>query len=327
MNLALQFRPQEFEDLIGQKEVKQVLQNQVNKKQIKQGYLFCGPAGTGKTTTARIIAKKVNNNKVSASSLIEIDGASNNGVDNIRNLIEDAKFKPMDSPFKVYIIDEAHMLSKGAFNALLKILEEPPKHVIFILATTEPNKIIPTILSRLQRFDFKPVNTKEITEHLEKICEQQNVKHDTKSLEYIAKISNGGVRDSILTMETCISYGDLEISKVRQVLGVVDSKLITNFVLASIENNTKVKLEIYSTIRGESYSLFDFVEQLSTFIVDLCAYTFSNKLYSLSQEDVTMFEEVEYSKLIEVRDSIMDFYNSNYYRTDVDKLFKAWCLE
>ena len=158
-SLALKYRPQTFDDVVCQDSVMRVLSSQIEFKDFKQSYLFCGGAGTGKTTTARIFGKEVNGGK---GRLIEIDGASNNGVDNIRNLIEDCKMKSLDSDYKVYIIDECHMLSIGAWNAFLKVLEEPPKGVIFIMCTTDPQKIPQTILSRVQRFDFTRIPTDKI---------------------------------------------------------------------------------------------------------------------------------------------------------------------
>ena len=163
MNLATKYRPKKFGDLVCQDNVKIVLQNQIDLNEFKQAYLFCGSAGTGKTTSARIFANEINKGE---GRIVEIDGASNNGVDNIRNLIDNCKMKSLDGTYKVFIIDEVHMLSIGAFNALLKILEEPPKGTIFILCTTDPQKIPATILSRVQRFDFKRIPTQRIMNRL-----------------------------------------------------------------------------------------------------------------------------------------------------------------
>ena len=168
--LATKYRPRTFNDVVCQDNIKKVLTNQLETGEIKQAYLFAGSPGTGKTTSARIFANDVNGGK---GKPIEIDGASNNGVDNIRSIIDDCKMKSLDSKYKVYIIDEVHMLSLGAFNALLKVLEEPPKRVIFILCTTDPHKIPPTILSRLQRFDFKRIPQFDIVQRLEYILKKE----------------------------------------------------------------------------------------------------------------------------------------------------------
>lgn len=169
-SLAVKWRPKDWEDLTEQEYIKIILQNQITTQTIKNAYLFCGPAGCGKTTSARIFANKINDNK---GLPIEIDAASNNGVEQVRTIIEDAKFKPLDSNYKIYIMDECHMLSTGAWNAMLKLLEEPPKTTIFILCTTDPQKIPATILSRVQRFDFCKISQQGIIDRLEYILNQE----------------------------------------------------------------------------------------------------------------------------------------------------------
>ena len=193
MNLATKYRPKTFDDMVCQDNVKIVLQNQIDMNEFKQSYLFCGSAGTGKTTSARIFANEINRGK---GRIVEIDGASNNGVDNIRNLIDNCKMKSLDGTYKVFIIDEVHMLSIGAFNALLKILEEPPKGTIFILCTTDPQKIPGTILSRVQRFDFQRIPTEQIFDRLKYIIEQENkegksIEYQDEALIYIAQLAEG----------------------------------------------------------------------------------------------------------------------------------------
>ena len=215
INLANKYRPQTFKDVVCQDSVMTILSSQIKNKDFKQAYLFTGGAGTGKTTTARIFGKEVNEHK---GRLIEIDGASNNGVDNIRLLIDDCKMKPIDSKYKVYIIDECHMLSIGAWNAFLKVLEEPPKHVIFILCTTDPQKIPSTILSRVQRFDFKRIPTPKIVERLQYIIQEENeemmkgeepvIYSEYDALEYIAKLADGGMRDSITMLDKVLGYSN-----------------------------------------------------------------------------------------------------------------------
>ena len=178
---ALKYRPQSFEEVVGQKAITQTLENAIDKNQLAQALLFCGPRGVGKTSCARILAKKINSQGLEnpqedfAFNIFELDAASNNSVDDIRSLNEKVRIPPQIGTYKVYIIDEVHMLSIGAFNAFLKTLEEPPKHVIFILATTEKQKIIPTILSRCQTFDFKRISTMDCSSHLQKIAQDQNL--------------------------------------------------------------------------------------------------------------------------------------------------------
>ena len=194
--LSVRYRPRDWDSLVEQEYVKVILQNQINTNTIKNAYLFCGGAGTGKTTTARIFANEINKGK---GNPIEVDAASNNGVENVRTIIDDAKFKPLDSDYKVYIIDECHMLSNGAWNAMLKLLEEPPKTTIFLLCTTDPQKIPKTILSRVQRYDFQRISFEGIVKRLEYICIEESkeigsdliIEYEIEALQFIAKCSEG----------------------------------------------------------------------------------------------------------------------------------------
>ena len=194
---ARKYRPIEFDDVIGQKHITQTLKNAIKNQQIAHAYLFCGPRGVGKTTCARIFAKYVNSNTNSEYNIFELDGASNNSVDDIRNLIDQVKIPPQIGKYKIYIIDEVHMLSKAAFNAFLKTLEEPPKHSIFILATTEKNKIIPTILSRCQIFDFNRITQNQITHYLMKIAREENIEVNENTMQLIADKADGALRDAL----------------------------------------------------------------------------------------------------------------------------------
>ncbi len=270
MNLAVKYRPQHFEDVVCQDNVKKVLSNQLQTGEIKQAYLFCGSSGTGKTTSARIFANDVNGGK---GKPIEIDGASNNGVDNIRSIIDDCRMKSLDSKYKVYIIDEVHMLSIGAFNALLKVLEEPPKGVIFILCTTDPHKIPATILSRLQRFDFKRIPQFEIVQRLKYILKEEDtyITYDIEALEYIAKLADGGMRDAIMKLDTVLGYTtDITLQAVLDCLGITNYEHLLKIVQGIINKQADEPIQIIDSIYRDGKDLKLFVKDLNKFVLDLC---------------------------------------------------------
>lgn len=237
------YRPHSFDTVVGQKHIVQTLQNALKNNKMSHAYLFCGPRGTGKTTVAKLVAKSVNclnPEKAPCNEcehcrtiqngthpdVIEIDAASNNGVDEIRDLIEKVKYAPLQAKYKVYIIDEVHMLSQGAFNALLKTLEEPPAHVIFILATTEPHKVLPTIISRCQRYDFVRVSMKEIQERIEKVLKTEKIEFESEATRLISQLADGGVRDALSILEQCIAYGGkhLTTQHVNDIYGIATTQ-------------------------------------------------------------------------------------------------------
>lgn len=267
--LATKYRPRTFKDVVCQDNIKKVLTNQLETGEIKQAYLFCGSAGTGKTTSARIFTSDVNGGK---GKPIEIDGASNNGVDNIRSIIDDCRMKSLDSKYKVYIIDEVHMLSIGAFNALLKVLEEPPKGVIFILCTTDPHKIPATILSRLQRFDFKRIPQFEIVQRLKYILnEEGNTTYDIEALEYIAKLADGGMRDAIMKLDTVIGYtNNITLQAVLDCLGITNYEHLLKIVQGIINKQADEPIQIIDSIYRDGKDLKLFVKDLNKFVLDLC---------------------------------------------------------
>lgn len=267
--LATKYRPRTFKDVVCQDNVKKVLSNQLQTGEIKQAYLFCGSSGTGKTTSARIFANDVNEGK---GKPIEIDGASNNGVDNIRSIIDDCRMKSLDSKYKVYIIDEVHMLSIGAFNALLKVLEEPPKGVIFILCTTDPHKIPATILSRLQRFDFKRIPQFEIVQRLKYILnEEGNTTYDIEALEYIAKLADGGMRDAIMKLDTVVGYTtNITLQAVLDCLGITNYEHLLKIVQGIINKQADEPIQIIDSIYRDGKDLKLFVKDLNKFVLDLC---------------------------------------------------------
>ncbi len=239
-------RPQTFDQIVGQRAVVTALKNQVKYGQIGHAYLFCGTRGTGKTSTAKVFARAVNclhpvdgnpcnecelcREAESGFNVIEIDAASNNGVDNIRDLREEVQYTPSQGRYKVYIIDEVHMLSTAAFNALLKTLEEPPEHAIFVLATTDPQKVLPTIVSRCQRYDFRRITTQDILSQLKKVCEAEGIEADEAALSYIAALSDGGMRDALSILDQCHAYyidKPITLQDVEEVLGAVDDRIFT----------------------------------------------------------------------------------------------------
>lgn len=267
--LATKYRPRTFKDVVCQDNIKKVLTNQLDTGEVKQAYLFCGSAGTGKTTSARIFANEVNEGK---GKPIEIDGASNNGVDNIRNIIDDCRMKSLDSKYKVYIIDEVHMLSIGAFNALLKVLEEPPKGVIFILCTTDPHKIPATILSRVQRFQFKRIPQNEVVNRLEYILVQEGIlTYNVVAIEYIAKLADGGMRDAIMKLDTVLGYThEITMEAVLDCLGITNYDYLFKIVSSIIKQDATTPMQLIDDLYKQGKDLKLFVKDLSKFILDLC---------------------------------------------------------
>src|SRR5580692_8191939 len=244
--LARKWRPRKFAELVGQEHVVRALTNALDTGRMHHAYLFTGTRGVGKTTIARIFAKSLNCERGESADpcgecsvctavdagrfvdLLEIDAASNTGVDDVREVIENAQYMPSRGRTKVYIIDEVHMLSKPAFNALLKTLEEPPEHVKFILATTEPEKVLPTILSRCQRYDFRNIPTREIAGHLKEICKKEKIKADDDALMLVAKAGAGSMRDALSLLDRLLSVGEkhLTAESIEQMLGLPKSQLL-----------------------------------------------------------------------------------------------------
>lgn len=285
-NLALyrKYRPQSFGEVVGQEHIVQTLTNSIKGNNISHAYLFSGPRGSGKTTIARLFAKAINCedkkgfepcNKCSSCleimggnsiDLIEIDAASHTGVDDIRQLIEGVKFSPVKSKYKIFIIDECHQLSKSAANALLKTLEEPPSHAIFLLATTEPHKMIPTILSRCQKFDFKRLQVPEIIKKLEFISKKENVKFDDAAMSLIALNSRGSFRDAESLLDECISFSGqnaaIKAENIKELLGVVEVAEISKFVDFLLAKNAKEAIEFLNTIVDNGADLQEFTKTL-----------------------------------------------------------------
>ena len=280
--LYREWRPKYFKDVVGQEHITTTLKNQIQNNRIAHAYLFCGTRGTGKTSTAKIMAKALNclNNKYGepcnecemckrinrglAIDVTELDAASNNGIDKIRDIIDDAKYPPQEAKFKVYIMDEVHMLSIGAVNAFLKTLEEPPENIIFILATTDPQKLPITILSRCQRFDFRRIGTKDIRQSLRKIVDYKGVLADDRSLELIARVSDGAMRDSLSILDQAIAMGDgkVEYDEVVSMLGMVTNESLFKITNAIFERNIEKAVSIIEEVVLSGKDMYQFLREL-----------------------------------------------------------------
>lgn len=288
--LYRKWRPARFEDVKGQDHIVTTLKNQITADRIGHAYLFCGTRGTGKTTIAKIFAKAVNCERPvggspcgecptckaiaagSSMNVIEIDAASNNGVDNIREIKEEVTYSPAEGKFKVYIIDEVHMLSTGAFNALLKTLEEPPSYVIFILATTEVHKIPVTILSRCQRYDFKRIPVDTITERLNEVMAADGIEAEEKAVRYIAKQADGAMRDALSLLDQCAAFyfdGKLTLDQVLDVLGAVDTSVFSEFLRNLMARNIPEALDTIENIVLQGRDLKQFVNDFTWYLRNL----------------------------------------------------------
>lgn len=276
---ARKYRPLRFDDVVGQSAITETLEQAIKNHQLAQALLFCGPRGVGKTTCARILARRINEEAGGITdgeedftfNIFELDAASNNSVDDIRSLTEQVRFAPQVGKFKVYIIDEVHMLSTAAFNAFLKTLEEPPAHAIFILATTEKHKIIPTILSRCQIYDFKRISIKDIQNHLIKIANEENVSFEDDALHLIAQKADGALRDALSTFDRMVTFtsGDLTLEKVAENLNVLDYEYYFKITDAALKNDIQDLLLQFNEILNKGFDGHVFVSGLGSHFRDL----------------------------------------------------------
>lgn len=308
------YRPKNFSDVIGQEHIVRTLKNQIENNNVGHAYLFCGTRGTGKTSTAKIFSRAVNCTNLhndepcnecencreiledKTMDVVEIDAASNNSVDDIRELRENVKYSPAKAKYKVYIIDEVHMLSQGAFNALLKTLEEPPSYVIFILATTEPHKIPATILSRCQRFDFKRVTVKDISSRMRYICEKEGIEADEKALNLIARNSQGALRDALSILDQCISFEGNRISynDVIELLGSVNIEQLFDLAESIIKEDTRKSLQILNDFIIWGKDVRNLVNDLIDHFRNLMVCKISNDLdeiISLPEETIDLLKQ------------------------------------
>jgi len=295
--LTRTYRPTSFDDIVSQNHVSNTLKNAIEQNRLAHAYMFSGPRGVGKTTMARVLARTVNGieNKVDGESLnqtlnvFEIDAASNNGVDDIRDLRERVRIPPQNGQYKIYIIDEVHMLSKAAFNALLKTLEEPPDHVIFIFATTEPHKVLPTILSRVQRFDFKRIHISEIVSRLERVAKEEGIEIDNESLHVIAKKADGALRDALGLMDQAIAFCGSRIrhEELLRALNVVSTDRMFQFMKTVEEHDAGKGLELISDLLQEGYDIQEFLIGLTEHLRNLYVAKSSRKMHLVEASETT----------------------------------------
>lgn len=348
--LYRKYRPTNFDEVVGQTHIIQTLKNAIVQNRIAHAYLFCGPRGTGKTSIAKIFAKTLNctnsqdapcgvceNCKMAANGshpdIIEIDAASNNGVDEVRNLIDKVKYAPMQGKYKIYIIDEVHMMTSGAFNALLKTIEEPPAHVIFIFATTEPNKVLPTIISRCQRFDFNKVSMHDIKYRLSVVCKNEGIEIDENGLTLIAQLADGGMRDALSILDQCVAYcsSHIDVNDIRKIYGVVTSedigKLFYSVYKKDVDSFVK-DIQTYSDMGMDIKRLTaDFIHMLKdSLILD---YSENSTLVSDMNKDMIRkyFKLAPINFRIKCMEELMDTYNKYTYASNALDYLEASLLK
>lgn len=348
--LYRKYRPTNFDEVVGQTHIIQTLKNAIVQNRIAHAYLFCGPRGTGKTSIAKIFAKTLDctnsqdapcgvceNCKMAANGshpdIIEIDAASNNGVDEVRNLIDKVKYAPMQGKYKIYIIDEVHMMTSGAFNALLKTIEEPPAHVIFIFATTEPNKVLPTIISRCQRFDFNKVSMHDIKYRLSVVCKNEGIEIDENGLTLIAQLADGGMRDALSILDQCVAYcsSHIDVNDIRKIYGVVTSedigKLFYSVYKKDVDSFVK-DIQKYSDMGMDIKRLSaDFIHMLKdSLILD---YSENSTLVSDMNKDMIRkyFKLAPINFRIKCMEELMDTYNKYTYASNTLDYLEASLLK
>ena len=336
---ARKYRPQTFKDVVGQQAITNTLLNAIENNHLAQALLFCGPRGVGKTTCARILAKKINQDGTEkpdedfAFNIFELDAASNNSVDDIRSLIDQVRIPPQTGKFKVYIIDEVHMLSQAAFNAFLKTLEEPPKHAIFILATTEKHKIIPTILSRCQIFDFKRITIKDAKEYLAYIAEQQGIEAEDDALHIIAQKADGAMRDALSIFDRVVSYSGKQLTRkaVAENLNVLDYDTFLRATDLIFENNIPQLLLDFNETLSHGFDGHHFIAGLAAHFRDLmvCKNEATLSLLDVSAETAQKYREQSKKADIPILLKCIELANEcdlNYKTSKNQRLLVELCL-
>lgn len=336
---ARKYRPQTFKDVVGQQAITSTLVNAIENNHLAQALLFTGPRGVGKTTCARILARKINQvgyddpNEDFAFNVFELDAASNNSVDNIREIIDQVRIPPQTGNYKVYIIDEVHMLSPSAFNAFLKTLEEPPKHAIFILATTEKHKIIPTILSRCQIFDFKRITIQDAKAHLAEVAKSQNITFEEDALQIIAQKADGAMRDALSIFDRVVSYCGNHLTRkaVAENLNVLDFDYYLQMTDMIIKNQIPQLLLAYDDILSKGFDAHHFVMGMATHFRNLLVSKNPESLALLEMSDDTKMrfqQQAQFlspSQLIEAID-IANTCDLNYRTSQNQRLLVELCL-
>lgn len=310
--LYRKFRPLKFEDMVGQDAITKTIKNQIIAGRVGHAYLFNGGRGTGKTTTAKILARAVNclnpqNGEPcneceickaalsgSLTDIVEMDAASNNSVDDIRAIRDEVNFLPTLAKYRVYIIDEVHMLSTGAFNALLKTLEEPPAHVKFILATTEPQKLPATILSRCQRFDFKKISNEDISKRLQYVCDESNIEITKEALSIISVLSEGAMRDALSILERCLQEGNEKINEdlVKDLVGIPKLTFISKIIEGIVEYDLNKTIETIETVTQEGKDLQNVLWELIKYTKDILVWKTTQKLEIYSEEEIKQINNI-----------------------------------
>ena len=315
--LYRKYRPETFENVVGQKHIIKTLLNAIDNNKVAHAYIFSGPRGTGKTTTAKLLAKALNCSQENKPcnecadckailegthpDIIEIDAASNNGVDEVRELIEKVKYAPIQGKFKVYIIDEVHMMTSGAFNALLKTLEEPPEHVVFILATTDVHKVIPTVLSRCQRFDFSKINFEDIKQRVTEILNLENITFEDGVPSLVAELADGGMRDALSILDQVVSYAgdDITLQHIYDIFGMMSNGDMVEYLTLLAENKTKEVLEMIENYIGRGIDVKRLTYDLMVCLKDAIVYR------STSDESILERINAEHAK------SILRYYSTD----------------
>ena len=349
--LYRKFRPLNFKEIVGQDHITRTLKNQIINNRVGHAYLFNGGRGTGKTSAAKVLARAVNclnpidgepcnECKICKSALdgsltdiVEMDAASNNGVEDIRQIRETVNFLPSQAKYRVYIIDEVHMLSTGAFNALLKTLEEPPAHVKFILATTEPQKLPATILSRCQRFDFKKISDEYIIKRLEIISKETNINITQEALKLIALLAEGGMRDAISILERCVQDGDINITedKIKELVGIPKLVQINKLVENIIKYNPSGSLEVSEEIIAEGKDITNVLWEVIKYIKDMLIYKTSGDIDIYSEEEKEkikeLVKEVSTERLIKMINDLSELENNLKWSSQRNLLFETGIIK